>query len=67
MNTPSLPEEFLRLPDVLRRIKISKSTFYRYIKQGAYPKPVFISPGAKGWKVQELEACFEKLNSEKFM
>jgi prophage regulatory protein len=52
-----LPEEgFVKLKDVLEVYTVSKSTWYRGIEEGEYPKPVKISKGRVGWKVADIRA-----------
>jgi predicted DNA-binding transcriptional regulator AlpA len=48
---------FVRLPSVLRRIPVSKSTWYAGIKSGKYPKPYKISDDASGWDVDDIRRC----------
>ncbi len=52
---------FIRLPDVLRLVPVSKSTWWAGVKAGRYPAPVRISPGAVAWKVADIRALCERL------
>ena len=43
-------DRFLRLPAVLERTGLSRSTLYRRISQGTFPKQVQISLRCAGWR-----------------
>lgn len=54
-NTVPLPAEgFIRLPQLLQVIPISKTTLWRKIKAGEFPKPHMLGPRTKVWDVEEL-------------
>ena len=44
------PERILRLPDVLDRTGLSRSTLYRKVQKGTFPKQVAISTRCAGWR-----------------
>ena len=50
----------LRLPQVLRMVGLSKSTVYRLIKEGLFPKPVAIGPRSVGWPRRVVVAWIKK-------
>lgn len=55
MNRGELPEEgFVRLPQVLEVIPVSKSTWFRGIQAGKFPKPVKLGERASAWRVEEI-------------
>ena len=39
----------LRLPDVLERVGLSRSSLYQLVAAGRFPKPVALSSRAVGW------------------
>jgi len=43
-----------RLPQVLRRVGVSRSEWYRQIAVGTAPKPVKIGARASAWSVDEI-------------
>jgi len=49
-------ERLLRLPAVQQRVGMSRSAIYRLIAEGAFPKPVRLSPQAVGWVDSEVSA-----------
>ena len=56
-------EGFLRLPQVLKIIPVSRSTWYRGIKSGIYPKPVKLGLRASGWRKEAIQACVQQLDN----
>ena len=45
----------LRLPDVLERVALSKSTLWRLINDGDFPEPIKLGPRATGWLEEEVD------------
>lgn len=57
------PLTFLRLPEVKRRVGLSRSEIYRKIKAGEFPRPVKLSAQASAWLEHEITAwCQERLS-----
>jgi len=54
---------FIRLPDVLKLIPISKSSFYNGIKTGKYPSPTKLGERTSAWKVSDIEALIDELST----
>jgi len=54
MNPKS--DRLLRLPEVLRLTGLSRSTLYRKIKAGEFPRPVKLGKRAVGWRESEVIA-----------
>ena len=40
---------------------IDPSTLYRGIRQGRYPRPVKVGPGASRWLLEECEAALQRM------
>ena len=51
--------EFLRLPSVIRRIGLGRSTIYRLIAERKFPSPVRLSGRAVGWRRSDLDRWSE--------
>jgi prophage regulatory protein len=52
---------FLRLPDVLARVKVSGITIYRWEKQGRFPLRHKLGPNSVAWLESEVdEWCARK-------
>jgi prophage regulatory protein len=51
----SLPETgFVRLPDVLRVIPVSKSTWWAGVKEGRFPPSVKLARKVTAWRVEDI-------------
>lgn len=49
-------EPMLRLADVRQVTGVAKSTIYRWIDEGLFPRPVPIGPGSVAWRESEIAA-----------
>lgn len=45
---------FLRLPSVISRTGLKRSTIYLRVSEGTFPKPVSLGGRAKGWIEAEI-------------
>ena len=45
----------LRLPDVLARVALSRSTIYQRVSDGRFPRPVSLGGRAVGWIEAEVD------------
>lgn len=52
---------FLRLPQVLALIPVSKSTWWDGCKSGRYPQPVKIGPNSTAWKAEDITELMQRL------
>jgi len=50
-----MPERILRLPIVLDRTGLSRSTVYLRVTEGRFPRPVSLGARAVGWIEREVE------------
>lgn len=55
---------FLRLPQVLALIPISKSAWWVGIKEGRFPAPVKLSARTTAWRAEDITALIESFNSQ---
>lgn len=62
-NVERLGKGFLRLPQVLELIPVSKSTWWAGCKSGRYPQPVKLSARTTAWRVEDIEALIKKMNT----
>lgn len=61
----ALPEMgYLRLPQVLAFIPVSKSTWWAGVRDGRYPPSTKLSPGVTVWKVEDIRALIEQSQPE---
>jgi predicted DNA-binding transcriptional regulator AlpA len=56
MNTSIPSTGFLRLPQVLSLVPISKSAWREGCKTGRFPKPVKLGPRTTAWKAEDIAA-----------
>lgn len=58
--TVVLPETgFLRLPQVLTFVPISKSTLWRRVTAGTFPAPVKLSARVTAWRAEDLRSWIQ--------
>jgi prophage regulatory protein len=50
-----MPRKILRLPIVLDRTGLSRSTVYQRVTEGKFPRPVSLGARAVGWIETEVE------------
>lgn len=64
MATPiqQLPQTgFLRLPEVLTFIPVSRSTWWSWCRTGKAPKPVKLSERVTAWKAADIRTMIEQI------
>jgi prophage regulatory protein len=44
----------LRINKVLSRLGISRTTLYRWMDEGIFPKPFHLGPNAIGWREEDI-------------
>lgn len=47
---------FLRLPDVKKATSLARTTIYRLISQGKFPKPIKLTERSVAWCAAEIES-----------
>lgn len=50
-------------PPIPPLIPVGKSTFWEWVKNGHFPKPVKLGPRTTAWRVEDVRAWMEKANS----
>ena len=55
---------FVRLGDVLKVIPVSKTTWWKGIQTGRFPKPVKLSERTTAWHVDEIRSLIESLRNQ---
>lgn len=60
-----MSDQILRLPQVIGRVKLSRSTLYNLVRQGAFPAPVRIGVRARGWLDDEITAFLARRAAER--
>ncbi len=69
MKTKTCPEiGFLRLRDIIGDrdnpgiIPVSRSSWYKGIAEGRYPKPVKLGERTSAWRVEDIRKLIDDLN-----
>jgi prophage regulatory protein len=55
-----MTHRILRLPEVMTRTGLSRSTIYLRISQGTFPKPVNLGSRAVGWIEEEIQEWLQQ-------
>ena len=60
-----LPKEgFVRLPQVLAVIPVSKTQFWEGIKTGKYPSPIKLGPRTTAWRGEDSRGLIERFATQ---
>jgi prophage regulatory protein len=55
-----MEDYFLRLPQVLDYVGVSKPTIYRWIKEKTFPEPIKLSTRMAVWKKADVQEWMRK-------
>lgn len=61
-STHATSNQLLRLPEVLQRLPISRTTLYEGIKMGLYPAPIRLGKRTVAWRERDIEEAIRRLN-----
>jgi prophage regulatory protein len=56
-------ERLIRLPEVIAKTGLSKTTIWRYEKSGLFPKRHKITSRTMAWKLSDIDAYITKLTA----
>lgn len=56
-----LPDRFIKLDEVKRRVGLGKSMIYSLIQDGKFPAPYKLSPFASRWSDREIVAWIDEV------
>ena len=56
---------YLRDTDLAKRYSVSRSTVWRWTREGLLPNPVQLSHACSRWRLDEIEACDAERDSGK--
>jgi prophage regulatory protein len=51
-----MTERLIRLPEVMDKLGIARSTVWLYVEQEKLPKPIKLSPRVTVWRESEINA-----------
>jgi prophage regulatory protein len=57
--TTDAPDRFLRLPTVLQLTGLSRSTVYRKMEAGSFPRQIRIAARCAGWRQSAVSAWMQ--------
>lgn len=64
-NQASLPAEgYVRLPQVLAVIPVSKSAWWAGVRSRRFPKPCRLGPRTAAWHVDDIRQLIDRLGGE---
>ncbi len=49
----------LRMPQVMVVTGLSRTSIWRRLKEGDFPRPIRLGPNAVGWKLRDIELWIE--------
>lgn len=55
---------FLRLPQVLQLIPVSRATWWAGCKSGRFPKPVKLGPRTTAWRAEDITSLVLTLGGQ---
>lgn len=53
---------FMRLPQILELIPVSKSTWWRGVNEKRFPQPVKLGKRTTAWRAEEIHAFIEHIS-----
>lgn len=56
--------QVLSISEVIALLSVSRSTLWRMIRVGGFPRPIILSPGRRGWLASDVEAWIEARRQE---
>ena len=54
---------YVRLPQILKIFPVSKSSWWEGCRSGVFPKPVKLGPRTTAWRVEDIRALMERINT----
>lgn len=55
---------FVRLPQILLHIPVSRSTWWAGVKSGKYPQPIKLGENTTAWKAEDIHALIARLGND---
>ena len=56
-----MEDKLLRLPEVMKRTGLARSTVWKWVSDGKLPKPIKLSRRVTVWKSSELDRYIKEL------
>jgi prophage regulatory protein len=58
------PLEMMRQGELLDLLKVGRSTLWKWIKEGSFPKPLKLGPRTTAWRKEDLDHWMRKRGGE---
>ena len=59
VSIPSQHDRLMRLPEVLAKLPMSPTTWWRGVKDGRFPQSVKLGPRTTCWRASEIDALIQ--------
>ena len=59
------PVDLLTAKQVCKTLSMSKTSLWRLVKSGRFPKPLKFGPRATRWRLDEVNAAIAQLSAER--
>lgn len=66
-ETTQMERAIVRLPGVLAKTGLGRSTIYAWVNKGQFPVPVQLGPRAIGWRAADIDQWLEERLSHRRM
>lgn len=60
----SQPDRFLKLREVIEMTSLSRTTIYRKMGEGAFPKPFALTPACVRWRESHIVAWMDAIQQQ---
>ena len=64
MEETKAKRRFIRLPEVVKKVGMSRSTIYRRMEEGAFPQSIKLSPKVSVWIESDIDKWMEERIAE---
>lgn len=64
-NMRPMTNTALRLPQVLKQTGLSRSSLYKFISEGGFPRPIHLGPRSVAWLQDEIDDWFRSRTAER--
>jgi len=58
-------DRLIRLPEVILRTSLAKSTIWKWVQDSKFPKPISLSKRCTVWKLSEVMAFIDSVGDAK--
>ncbi|ABM61932.1 helix-turn-helix transcriptional regulator [Halorhodospira halophila] len=59
-------ERLLRINSVIKRVGLGRSTIYKKVKEGGFPKPIKLGERAIAWRESDIEEWISRRHQADF-